>query len=283
MSGFLYYLPGKTLVTRDDLAGLGLSYIHAGEGISTVGLSQGRGPDGATGGAVFAAESQVQSGEVGYHANRQTWRQIPGSPVWVGHYTDARPSPEVLSRPEQLSGYWLTLADDRPWLVPTARGLTIYGLDDPAAELTLRYHTRLPSRLDLAADGKWVASGVLPKFHALWELAEGFAAVRYGGQQDAGDRYSGDQAVEAAVLCLQTNYRVGRVELAMLGVLTDDLVSDVLDRLIDGPQLVEYLKKKADRERSKAEPAASSVGSSSSAGPAAEILATPPPGPTPGP
>jgi hypothetical protein len=134
----------------------------------------------------------------------------------------------------------------------------------------------LPSRLDLAADGKWTAIGVLPKFDTLWKLAEGIAAGRWGGDEQARQKYTGDQAVDAAVLCLQANYRLGRIETAMLGILTDELASDVLDRLVDGPVFAEFLKKKVEREASRL----SAAGSSSSVGREGSTPPMPPPSPT---
>lgn len=250
---FLYFFPDRNSLGRDELAGLGLGYmLEPDSPLSTVGVNAG--PEGGPGGVVFAAVAGPAAAHVGLHRERQTWRQIPGSPAWVGHYRDQVPGPEQLARREQIVGHVVELADGRKWIVPAARAWSDEGIGD---ELALRYRVALPQRLDLAADGRWTLAGVLPRYQSLWELGEAVYNLRSGQLTPADhERFSGDGEIDAAVLCLQANYRLGRIEAALLGLLTDETVRQVLDCLVDWPTLREFLKKKPNWRKTKGPPPA---------------------------
>lgn len=279
---FLYFVPGRHSIDAHDLAGLGLAYIlDRGGPFSTCGVV-GAGPSGGSG-VVFASFPPEETGLVRIDLDKQTWRPIPGSSAWVGHYTDRLPTPATLARDEQLAGHWLELLDGNSWRVPMARGWS----ESDAGES--RWRVLLPQRLDLAADGRWVNGAVVARYQPLWELCEAWLNERCG---QADGRLANQGDIDAAVLCLQANYKIGRVEAALLGILSDELIGQVLDCLIDWPGWLAHLKKNAPPEKTASasstpptssgsgSPASPPAGSSSSAGPAAAIPATAPPAPT---
>lgn len=276
---FLYFVPGRHTLGREQLAGLGLGYmLDAGSDFSTRDVP-GAGPSGGSG-VVFASVPPDHTGHVKVDLGNQVWRQVPGSEAWVGHYKDRRPTPDNLARTEQLPGHWLKLLDGSEWLVPIAR-------DWIEADGDCRWRIVLPRALDLAADGRWTYGPVVARYQPLWELTEAWISHRCGKPQE---RFADQGDINAAVYVLQQNYRLGRVEAAMLGILRDELVAPVLDCLIDWPTWLAYCKKKTAKLPSGPSPSPDSsetgstpsqpAGSDSNAGPAASIPATAPPAPT---
>lgn len=272
MPGFLYFVPNQTFLRREDLVALGLAYAFESPAVSNRGVSGG--PAGQDG--VLVAGAGLDGSQVLYVKDRQTWRQIPQSTVWVGYETAAPPSPDDLARADQLDGYWLELADGQRWLVPIARG---YRESADEGELKLYWSLRLPQRLELAADGRWTDGGILPRYAALWDFAQSWLALRCGtaGEEDV-RRLDAQGRIDAAVLALQANYQLSRVEAALLGLLTDQHCVAILDRLIDWPKVEQFQKKMTSRlaDRVEATPQASPAGSLSPAGATAETPTTDP-------
>jgi len=282
---FLYFVPGAASLSRESLASLGLAYLLDKGGPFTQRGVSGAGPSGGSG-AICAVVGSDLSGHVKVDLAAQTWRKIPGSEVWVGHYKDRLPRPEQLARCEQLAGHMLELADSGRWIVPIARGWAEYG-EGEAAEL--RWRVCLPQRLDLAPDGTWTYAGVMPRYATLWELAERWLNSRSSDVRP----FSGQEEIDGAVSALQANYCLGRVEAGLLGMFTSELAVRVLDALIDWPTMHEFLKKKGIAEvlsnlrsgpspntSESATPTTPPAGSSSTAGPAAETAPTAPRSPT---
>lgn len=279
MSGFLYYLPGRSAgISLDEASSAGLAYALDGP-ISTVGVRGG--PDGGDG-VLLALASAMPPEQLHYQADVQTWRKAPlavSQSVWVGVYA-AKPQAADLARPKQLAGHEVLLADDRTWLVPVARGWT-------EEDGELRWYHALPQQSMLGDDGRWQSGSVLPRFAPLWNLAMRFDDVRRQAILGAGDegRGAGDAMVkvafdfsglhEAAVEALQYNYRIGPAEADLLGLLTLDVSREILEAVIDLPTRAEWFKKKQS--------AAPADGSSTVAGSPAATPATAPQSPTSGP
>lgn len=227
MSGFFYYLPGSQSPKLADAINAGLGYAFpsfAARGCMS-------GPDGDIG-----AVCGVTSEQLGYFANRQTWRRIPGSSAWVGYYTDAPPTPEDLARTEQIDGHKVKLCDGRYWLCPIARG--------PEGVVLPRY-------ADLDDEGHWTAGRVQPQHEAFLRIAEEFWCVFAGGEaNDDGIVFNFDGLNESAVGCLAVNYRLGPIEAAILqlfdlpGKLVDARAMKVLEAAVDWPKWQSLVKKK---------------------------------------
>jgi hypothetical protein len=266
---FLYYLPSAgPSTTLAEIAALGLAHAVA-EPWSLRGVSAG--PDGSPGSiACFGRDS---AGDIGYWPDKQTWRplavveeasclfsgtkrQDAASTLrpWIGLLRDCRPCPAELARPEQLAGEWVRLFDGADWLCPIARGWI-------EEEGELRWLHRLPAPLELDDAGKWTRGATPARFAALWDLALRWDEARDAAilasveaascrfpdkRQDASSTvvFEFDDLVDSAVVCLAQNYRIGRTEAAMLGILTPALARAVLDVLTDYGTRLDWLQKK---------------------------------------
>lgn len=238
MSGFLYYIPKPGTFQPADLTAAGLAYAFEGRPATR---TCSHGPDGGQG--VILAQPGPDDSQVGYYPDRQTWRRIPSSSAWVGLYPDSRPGPADVLRRQTLDGHLVRLADGNQWLVPIARGIAEEG--DGIA-----WYPALPQRMDLDDEGKWQANGPLPKYEELWKLAliwwDAFRGVEVT-DEGATVEFPGGNLFDAAVIALGANYRLGRVEVAMLGLLDSQSPARVLNALIDWPTLEAALQKKMDQ------------------------------------
>ena len=156
------------------------------------------------------------------------------------------PTPENLERAARLDGHPVILADGAAWLVPVARGLT-------PEDGQMCYYNRLPQVAGLDDAGRWTTGGIVPHYRRLWDLAGKWWDARYAG--DVKENPDGTATAEldgfdtladifdAATEVLQANYRIGKPEVATLGILTAPHARAVLDALIDGPTMAAWQKK----------------------------------------
>lgn len=246
MAGLLYHLPGKQATTLRELRGGDLAYAFE-RGADLVSRGAGSGPDQAAG-LTVADGRFLAAGRVGYYPEKQTWVRIPGSDAWVGFYRDDRPQPTDLARDEQIPGHLVWLGDDQQWEIPVARGW----LDDGEASGP---YQALPSSTALSEDGEWIRGGVVLRYQALWELALRWWDAFVGALPDGAQQVEAEEVkiafefaelADGAVTALAANYRLGRAEASLLGLLNDQTMREVLDALIDRPTLDNWLKKKAD-------------------------------------
>jgi hypothetical protein len=287
MGGFLYYAAGgKRSIALAEAKTLGLGYAFDRQ-ITSCGVE--RGPDGAAG-TVVADPSRIDPSRIGYYPDAQTWRVFPNPQslipnplpsVWIGYATAEPPGPADLIRLRPLDGHWVELADGRPWLVPIARG---YSSDGSGGYLAL------PQTIALDAVGKWDTGRVIPKYEALWSLAQrwwdSLIGARPAADSDAA-RSAGEGLttvvfefsdwIDAAVTALAANYRVGPIEVDLLGLLTTETPRAILNALVDWPAVEAYLKKKLTTPEAGARGTSSGTG-----GPPDSIPATGPASPTSG-
>ena len=240
MSVFLYYIPEQpTEVTLETAAGLGIGYAFE---VKPDTRTVNGGPDGGNG-IVFGNFALMGDLPSGYYPDKQTWRQMPKSEVWIGYYTGTPPAPEDLIVKQPLAGHWVELGDGREWMAPVARGLSVDGDD-------IRQETRVPVMTGLDDDGNWTASEVSAKYAALWDTACSFwdhfaAAIGDAEEGEESAEFKFDGAHTSALLALSTNYRIGKVESVMLGLFSIHHVRKILEALIDWPVAEDWLKKKA--------------------------------------
>jgi hypothetical protein len=262
MSGFLYYLArGADTATPAELIAAGLGYAFAGPDSPSLRGCTG-GPDGGRG-VVAALGAQFKGAEIGYFPDRQNWRRIPESvrsvapagsvgDVWVGFYTAALPTPEELRRPDALTGHAVELGDGRGWVIPVARA-------HAETDGELVYQCALPRCVGLDESGEWSRESVVPRYARLWSVAErwwaelGEQIAALAGKEPDADGADGESgglafdfpgAIDAAIECLATNYRVGPAEVAALGLLTDQNVAEILNAVVDWPTWVAWRQKK---------------------------------------
>lgn len=259
MTAIFYFIAGRKPkdVHPDALRDWGLSYCCDQSIASREAMS---GPEGQPG---LCFVDAAQSGGLGYHPDRQTWRKIPpvllagdAPEIFVGFQTDEPPNPEQLARPRRIDGHWLTLGDGNRWHVPAAISI------DDAADV-YRPLRRLPTQSRLGDDGKWTSGDVRGDLAELWEIATAFHDTFFGavaeGEEGAAASVSFDfaRAHEAAVAALAVNYRVGPVECDALGLLDVEACGRILQAVIDWPTTQAWMQKKTE---------AAAAGSGSSAG-----------------
>ena len=227
MSQFLYFFENAVGLLPADVARAGCGHVLPTMRKTAVST----GPGGV--GGVCA----VASGEhIGFYPDKQTWRRLAaGSKVWVGMWTELpKPGPDDLSLGDQQPGHLVKLRDGREWLAPVAREW------DAATQV---YRPRVPAALDLDESGEWVRGAVEPRFARLWEIA----SLRWDTLSNPDAVASVSQLCDWAVECLQVNYRIGRVEAAMLGLFDDQALAalSILDASVDWPTIKEWQKKTA--------------------------------------
>ena len=242
MTTFFYWLAADgpstntaKLLERMRAAGLG----YAVEDRITSRASD-RGPDAMKGNVVCHGGNQ--DGKLGYWSEEQTWKKVPGCEVWCGMFSGDRPAPDDLARAEQVTGEWLTLDDGRRWLAPKARRWL--EIDD-----RLLWNYNLPRRMTLTDDGLWEPGAVKPKYERLWNLATSYEsaaseAIANAAEGDGSVRFAFENLDELAIGALQVNYRVGAVELDLLGVYDDSLRQRLIDVLLDNATWQVWAKKK---------------------------------------
>jgi hypothetical protein len=245
MPGFLYYTPDPSRTALAAIVADGLGYAF--ERQPDVAPLFGDGPDGGRG-AVVADGQRVHPSQLGYYRDRQTWRQIPGSAWWIGHYTGAdAPGPEILERPRMLEGHTVELADGRGWTIPVARQWR--EVDEWAG-----YVNVLPRRSHLNAAGEWEVGDVLPRFKRFWDVARKYFrnVAGPGVSETAGVWSEADGSADflfgeihqAAVTALSINYYLGPCECDLLGLLTRHHCDQILEAAIDFPTIERWSKKK---------------------------------------
>lgn len=262
MASLLYFLAGsRNSIDPDDLHRLGLGHI-AQAGVHSVKISGRGGVDGREG-ILFAAADRLPVDRLAYRPEAQTWAKVPDA-LWrpdlrpptsdlsCGYWSDDRPCPADLLRPKALDGHWTELGDGAAWLAPLARGRV-------PQEDSLPWFNALPRATSLDEDGSWIAGQVLPKYARLWAIAQEWWDVKFGAasaaalEARAGDpvqiRFDFAGLNDAAAECLAANYRLGKAEIALLGLFDGDRAPAVLDALVDWPTVERWAaerKKKAD-------------------------------------
>ncbi len=233
---FLYYVPGAANATAETIESAGLS--HALDPGSIIGVQVTRGPDDKNG--IVIASADAPANIVGHYPGSQTWRQAPGGVYWVGIDERKRPTPESLMRPDALNGHAVELADGNQWIIPVARS---FAQDDGE----LRYYCSLPHGVDLDDDGNWTVGSIRPRYAELWALAEKWWDAKQSATVDDNSvSLDFGEIHDSALAALKCNYRVGKVEVVLLGLFAGSSAVAILDALIDMPSLDEILKKKAD-------------------------------------
>lgn len=237
----LYYLPNVSSPHPADLSAI--AYAFEGKPRFAPVL---RGPFDGPAGVVVCDARAPRADRLGLYEDQQTWRKAPGdrsqgSGVSVGFWNDERPGPQHLVRRAPLAGHAVELADGRVWQCPAA----VQWEDGDSLTRTVT----LPHGLDLDDAGEWVVGAILPDHAKLWEIAERwqtFYASRYS--DDAGETFEAEielaEVFDDACACLAANYRVSRIEVATLGLMTEISAFRVLNALIDEPGLAAILQKK---------------------------------------
>jgi len=249
MAGLVYYAPeGLDLLTADGLAAAGLGYALGDRPPTCRGVANG---PGDRPGVVAARPGSIGDHLVGYWPERQRWHRIPGpAGCWVGVGTEARPAPDDLARRDLLPGHWVELADGQRWLIPCARAAR--ETDDG-----LTFDLQLPRRISIDPEtGEWLGGQVVDRYADLWAVAcrwwdAVMATMVQVADQPDGDQPAGDELeitfsdeLDGALTALAANYRVGKAEVSLLGLLDGRVVPELLGALVDWPTVQQWNKKK---------------------------------------
>ena len=245
MAGFIYCLPPAGGTAADRVAACGLSYAIR-ESISARECSEG---PGGTAGLLVADPST--SPILKYDPAGQTWARCwrpAGKPTpWIGYSNADPPKPGDLIKPSTLKGHDVELNDGNEWHVPIARSIeTISGV---------RYMViNLPRVMTIDDEGEWAEGDVVAEFAPLWEIAAKWwdhwtlaakQALAGDGEIDKPvevEVVEFNPAHEYAVTVLGYNYKIGRDEVAALGMfrLENNVPVSayaVLNALIDMPAM----------------------------------------------
>lgn len=237
---FLYYIPGRT-ETAGAIQAAGLQYAFDPE--QSPSSLHGAGPDGKSG----LLLSLCDPTDLKYIPERQVW--MPWGNLWVGMYTDQKPSSESLARGLQVMGFVLPMADGFNAHVPTARELPRKITFRPDGESELTPDERYAK---LCGDAETVFHHVKRDFGF---LEEGEPLVQL----------SVNQCAELAVEILGVNYRLGKAETTLLKLLDTHTVKRILFLFVDVRSLVEVWEAETDAAK-KNEPADTPAGESTPSG-----------------
>lgn len=217
MSSFLYFTEqAHRPVQFEDAQSWGLGYAFDEQPQSCE--LDGRTPTGGKGWLFFSQE-RLGTAYLGYHAELQVWRKIPGSEIWIGHDKGKRPGPQTLLRGKPLDGQAVELADGNQWLIPRLRIFS-------AAR---GFQSAMPVRVDLDDDGNWIQGEPVGDQERFAAIVERLIAGMLDSLLDDGiPPLTTLEMLDIATTLLQANYVVDKVEVAMLGLLTND---DLLMRI----------------------------------------------------
>jgi len=179
-----------------------------------------RGPGGHSGLLLCALPfEQPPPPRLDYAPDFQTWTQL-GEGLWAGLDNERTPTPADLRRRRPLlEGYSVPIAGTT-WSVPVIR--------DPYGA------SGLPCDWHYTAEGE-VEEKIRPEFREFWEKTADVADLFYGTDPDAKAARLADRPwiVERCLDALALNYRVGRYEQNLLGLVASDTWASILGATVD--------------------------------------------------
>lgn len=211
MPSLLIYLPGRPSAQAADLAAVGLGDLLDSSAVSA--FTVDRGPDGG-GGSIAYWGDEIPSID-DYTFERAKGRK-EGAGCWLGKPKQGQLGPAHLARKKQQIGADVLLADGQAWSVPIARQLPLLlGMDD---------------------SGAWTGV-VAPQYRAFYEAA--WSALEWlapGG--DNLRRVDAQAGADFAASALSINYRVNRDVIALLGLLTSELIFEIAEAAVEFAAIV---------------------------------------------
>lgn len=227
---FRYFLPGldKSAVTPQEIAARGLADRlgdlvtgQASDELASVQISNVRGGPEGDGALIVPMPPDGSIVErAGYYADGQKW--VRSDRYWIGTDDAHHPTPSGLARPRLVRGFAEKLGDGQVWECPTVR-----------AEIMV---PRVPCSYGVS--GGQVFGRVLPQYQDVWERSVKWCVRFLPDYRDHRmvDLLGVREAIEAAVMCLGLNYRIGAEEATLLMPLLDDeALEKVIDAAIDMP------------------------------------------------
>lgn len=224
------------------------------------------GPGGTSGAMLCALPvDQPPPVRLRYAPEFQEWTHAQDG-LWIAVDREHPPTPADLRRNRRLiPGYQVALGDGQPWVVPIIR--------NPDGG------TSLPTAWRYDAAGQ-IQEEVTPAYRALWETGTEILAL-YASDQPASD-VDRTWAVDRCLTALGLNYRLGRHEQNLLGLVDSDTWLPILGATIDYLTFREVIEaaaaaKKNGRPAPSPAPPPAETSTSTSPGPEAETPTTAPP------
>ena len=252
MSVFLYYLPGKSVASIEDIESVGIKDIFYKDTPRINSKVLANGPDGGTG-LIIALDAPGRP-QVGFFKSRQSWRKT--GDYWIGYDKEKPPSPTGLHRPiaEMIDGYIVNLKGF-DWIVPLAR--------------VFPEGTALPQGIVLGPNGK-ASKQPLEKYADFCRRAE-MLWNQFNRDGEFKDDLKNNDSLDfnglwsMAVEALEYNYFMGKPEVSAYMLIETGNLSLVLQNIIDVPGWAKVQKAQMEAQ-SKKEPAFTPDGSNSSGG-----------------
>lgn len=257
MSSLIYFIENhKAAPKLEDLEAWGIAYAFDGlpsyHADCSAPISVGGNSPGGSG-YLLTDDTRLKPYVPAIRPDEQVWRKMPSRPecpvIWVGYYSKAKPTPDSLLRNEPLGGFEVELADKNRWMVPLVQ---LY--DDNVDPLS-----QLPCHVDLNNEGKVIRGKVIEKHRELAEACESFfdawtlsaiPAIQEGLDEWSFE-YEPTRVVSQATTVLASNYRLGLVEVIMLGLFTmgtnSHQATEVLQVACECALANSLLQKKRDR------------------------------------
>jgi len=199
-------------------------------------LAGSGGPGGKPGVIIYALPGHGNPPRrTGYFADDKNFEWSPvgdGSKLWICIDRAFPPAPVDLPRRQMIEGHAVKLDDGNEWIVPVIRR---WGGG-----------TRLPRSFSYDSAGK-LLQAVKPGYQAYWERSAAVSDFVY-----ANGSVELQWAVDTCLDLLGLNYRLGRNEQTVLGLVGSENWRDILRAAVDYPTALQVLEE--ERLKKKAEP-----------------------------
>lgn len=215
--GFMYYFPGKQSMTPDQLPPeCELDHLKDVQGfeIRTV---ENHGPDEGAG-VLFAPIPAPE--KFGYYKNEQAWQPVQNSKGvvthWLGISLNDKPRSDHLQRFGYIEGELVTFANQEQWFIPVIEAyVPIPEADGKSGFESQIWHVTLPKTMEATYDWK-TQIAVVPQYSELVAQGAIWRDVYWESKP-----YRNIDFWRFVAGLLAVNYRVGRAEINMLGLLND--------------------------------------------------------------
>lgn len=225
MSGFLYYVSGVQMVDSGDLLKYGLDRLIDTPACNRV----NSGPDGKSG--CIVADANGGHSNINF-SRTQVWQEMamdgPSPPsVWVGFAH--LPTQSDLLRRHSLETTPVKMQNGESWDLAKLREYKTNPNGQPA------YVTRLPKVWKLDPDTKQLAPNAIdPLYESVWEMSW---------------ELSGNLSPFLVGL-MSLTHRVAVNEVSLLGLISDSVINEVLDKCLDMKSYREIVKNQQGRSES---------------------------------
>jgi hypothetical protein len=186
-------------------------------------ISTATGPGGRTGVLLCALPTNGDKPErLGYYAPLQDWHEVEqnGQTFWVGVDKEQPIRPVDLVRKTVISGGYVCDLPGGKWSIPVIRDY--------------EGGTGLPKDWRCESNGQ-VTEIVQAKYRELWDDFAGVVDVQFGeGEESAAIALSNEDKMLRCLQVLGVNYRFGRIEQNLMGVISSTTADVILFCSVDG-------------------------------------------------